>query len=328
MNEQTCAECGSDGQSSRYCSECGALLKTQPTVPQVEVTPPVSEGSVFPLPQEPSARVKAGRIRRPKAVIAALAALVVVITGLMIAKTSISPVQNVQHIQHTLKGSLELSDAEGLSKYLPGETCSGSGGYADVTEAAQVTAFNEANVIVGTGRLSPGAMQGGLCLFSFTISKVPDSQIYQLEIGSESRGKKRYSRTDAENMGYQFDLSLGDGIPVPERPSCPVISDITAKVKMIGWEYMGDASVSGNVGDAGTSWAEYTLDIGNQSSLDVTVTGEVVASFANGKTESDMFTYTDAFGDGKGYVQAPTSWGKPKTLHVNLLDVTTDALCK
>jgi len=258
-----------------------------------------------------------------------LAVLLVAGAGFM-AKTIISPAQQIQHVQHTFRGNLELSDVEGLSQYLSGENCSGSGGYADVTTNAQVTVLNEANVIVGNGRLSSGVMQGGVCVFSFTMSKVSDSNVYQIEVGSENRGKQRYSRTDAQAIGYQFALSLGNGARVPERPSCPVISDITTKVKMTAWQAWGDVEV-------GKSFASYTLDIANQASVEVSVDGEVVARFPNGKVESNSFTQStmapgfeypldDKYGGSR--VDAPTSWGKPRSLTVKLLSVTTDALCQ
>lgn len=103
----------------------------------------------------------------------------------------------------TLAGSMVLIGGGG-SDYSGG--CQGTGGYSDIGEGAQVTIYDDAGKIVGTGHLEHSAVvESSSCTFDFSV-EVPDSKpFYQVEVSH--RGKITYSAADVKAGKVQ--LSLG-----------------------------------------------------------------------------------------------------------------------
>jgi hypothetical protein len=109
--------------------------------------------------------------------------------------------------QFTIVGKVTLTDFS--AGWTSGEACSGSGGYDDMTEGADVTLYNEKGTIVGTTSLMSGTASAiGTCDFSFSFDPMPlTAPFYQIEV--THRGRVTESISQLRSNGYEFDLSLG-----------------------------------------------------------------------------------------------------------------------
>lgn len=87
-----------------------------------------------------------------------------------------------------------------------GSLCSGSGGYDDIREGAQVEIRDEAGNIVGVGELEASRMIHNVgCRFSFTIEGVDSgSGFYEVEVSH--RGTISYTQEELEDG---IELTLG-----------------------------------------------------------------------------------------------------------------------
>lgn len=317
LSDKICHICGGEQGSGQFCSGCGAAQKSSSSherlVAAQVLGPPVGAmDAAVPPGGQPKRRLG----RRTLLVGAFIAALVVAFGAVVVVRAVRPP-------EHTFQGIVQLSDTDGLSQYNEGDTCSGSGGYDDIATQAQVTVFDASSTIIGTGRLSSGKMQNGYCRFPFTVAKVKESDAYQIEVGREGRGKLRYSQSDAQKVAYTFELSLGNGIPVPNRPSCPSESDLVATATLSTMEKSFTPE---------TSVAVFSLDVTNRSSANVTFDVDIVATFANGKTESGNFQHNFNVGESghlpSPMLEVPTSWDKPTSVSVSIANVRTSDLCK
>lgn len=114
---------------------------------------------------------------------------------------------------HSLSGTLTLKDE--VNEF-SGKPCTGSRGYSDIQEGAQVTVKDEANMLLAVGRLGPGTTREArrtqftaysYCQFSFAIPSIPDRPFYQVEVSH--RGALSYQRDDLESRSWTVDLSIG-----------------------------------------------------------------------------------------------------------------------
>lgn len=104
---------------------------------------------------------------------------------------------------HTVEGTYTLidSDADFSSR-----SCSGSGEFADISEGTQVKVRDASGKLLATGELARSRGAGSMCIFRFTVTDVPDAELYALEVGR--RGEIRYPRKEMENMNWTVDLFL------------------------------------------------------------------------------------------------------------------------
>lgn len=79
----------------------------------------------------------------------------------------------------------------------------GFGGFADITDGTQVRVLDGSGAVVGVTTLDNGIKVFDSCMFVFT-AKVPDAQIYQIEIGQ----RPPYTVTRAELKAQDNALSL------------------------------------------------------------------------------------------------------------------------
>ena len=109
---------------------------------------------------------------------------------------------------HKITGSIKLSQSDMVQNDLG--TCSGTGGYADISDGTEVVVKNEAGTILGKGGLRWDGDDAVVneCVWTFEIPGVADAPFYELEIGR--RDAPTYSRAEMEASGWTVDLTIGD----------------------------------------------------------------------------------------------------------------------
>lgn len=128
---------------------------------------------------------------------------------------------------HTLTGTMTLTDAGAFALDLPqpGPTaqvfngpsptptptpdCQGSGGYSDLQAGAQVIVRDASEKTIAKGTLKPGLpLDADTCRFGFSVSGIPDSDFYSVEVSH--RGALTYSAKDLDATGWALDLTIGE----------------------------------------------------------------------------------------------------------------------
>lgn len=108
----------------------------------------------------------------------------------------------------TISGTMTLHGYDNLYGR-NGGPCEGLGGYDDMRPGTQVVVKDGAGAVLATGRLGQGKA-GSLgagptaianwCEFSWSISNLPDSAFYEVEVSH--RGGLTYSRAQLDSMGW------------------------------------------------------------------------------------------------------------------------------
>ena len=107
---------------------------------------------------------------------------------------------------HTIVGSQEVHDSSGFS-LADGTSCVTTGGYSDVSEGAEVIITNASGNQVGQGALGSGTISGDACIFSFTVTSVPDSSSYGIRIGN--RNTVSFTRSEMVSDNWAPTVTLG-----------------------------------------------------------------------------------------------------------------------
>lgn len=97
------------------------------------------------------------------------------------------------------------TNALSASSYSNGGSCVTYGGYDDIAEGTAVTVRDSTGAIVGVGSLGAGQGSAYGCSFPFTVTDVPDSDFYTVEISH--RGAMTFTAEDIRTSELQ--LSLG-----------------------------------------------------------------------------------------------------------------------
>jgi hypothetical protein len=63
-----------------------------------------------------------------------------------------------------------------------GSPCRSKDGYDDVAEGADVTVYDQAAVIVGSGRLEAGELTGIRCVYRFRVSVITGRSFYKIKV--------------------------------------------------------------------------------------------------------------------------------------------------
>lgn len=136
---------------------------------------------------------------------------------------------------HELRGVYILFDEDGEIDGSIGD-CSGTGGYSDFSSGSDVKVRDADGKIVGSTSLEdPGDLdelyeriaeadasfadvaevadvigdaEGYVCPLVFTVT-VPDSDLYELDIGTGRRGTQTYTRDQLDEQGWLVSISLG-----------------------------------------------------------------------------------------------------------------------
>lgn len=125
---------------------------------------------------------------------AVLAAILVVVGVVVLVTQSGSSKVTI----HGEMGLFQNYDSSLDSNYVAsGGVCSGAGGYDDITEGANIEVDNSTGAVIGTGSLGPGhPLKGGICKFTFTVTDLPKSKYYKVEISH--RGFVTFSAAEVQ----------------------------------------------------------------------------------------------------------------------------------
>jgi hypothetical protein len=111
---------------------------------------------------------------------------------------------------HSISGSVTIRadplDTETDGVVILGDTCSGTSGYDDLEEGAQVVVTDEANKVIGNSSLQEGNPSGDDCIFRFVVPLVPRAKFYGIEVSH--RGKVTYSHDNLVSQNWTVDLSI------------------------------------------------------------------------------------------------------------------------
>lgn len=117
---------------------------------------------------------------------------------------------------HTITGTMTIiGTSENLSFSKPptvGDSCEGQGGFADISDEAQVTVSDEAGKTIATGHLSAGKIASVFenivphCEWTFSMEDVPDADFYEIEVSQ--RGGLKYSKAEMEKMDWSVEVTL------------------------------------------------------------------------------------------------------------------------
>ncbi len=107
----------------------------------------------------------------------------------------------------TLTGILRLRSS---SIRLDGLGCKGAEGYDDIHEGAQVTVTDQGGRVLGLGMLGSSVLEDtSTCRFSWSVSGLPDTAFYGVEMASQRRGRLRYSLRQLEVLDWKLESTLG-----------------------------------------------------------------------------------------------------------------------
>ena len=175
-----------------------------PTTYQQPISPaPWATGQIPPQAPQP-----ASNNRRLLVAIAALLALIVVgggVAAVWYLSAGKSPIEAVKDVAgprtYRITGTLTLADGFSAST-----TCSGKGGFRDISEGAQVTITDSTGATIALGHLGTGRVDTGGCVFPFEVADVPaGKEFYGIEVSH--RGVIKYGENEVR--GSSIKLTLG-----------------------------------------------------------------------------------------------------------------------
>lgn len=112
-------------------------------------------------------------------------------------------------IPFTIRGSLTLTATSryGTGISAGGDSCKGTGGYADIQPGTSVTVTDAGGDVVATGLLGAGSGTGSTCTFPLSVAPVSGaSQFYSIEVSH--RGKVTFPQSQLRTGTAM--LSLGN----------------------------------------------------------------------------------------------------------------------
>lgn len=187
----TCAACGGNVPSAHFCAACGAGLDSPPAA----VAAPTALAATVLVAASPPRRLQSRTIG-----ILALATVVLAV-GVWWGFGRVT--------EHVVSGDLSLTDSSSTSDLAAGDGCSGSGGYDDMTEGAQVVLEDGDGSTLATSSLSNGEYDGSACVFTFSLTGATKAKFYVVKVGS-SRGDMRYSYAELAGQDWTVHLTLGE----------------------------------------------------------------------------------------------------------------------
>ena len=214
-----CVHCGAPAQRGQFCANCGKPLTPttdHPAPPPIStwhqpVSPPTQ-----PIPSPPSQLPSSPRggfhLGHPSlkafghrpgrvGVTVAVGVVAIIVAGSVLAQHTATK---------TVTGALSLEDGDTTSGLDLNDTCSGDGGYDDITYNAQAVLEDGDGSTLATSNLTSGSYDGLACVFHFTFDDVPKAGFYVFKVGHTTRGDLRYSYQAMVDQDWALALSLGD----------------------------------------------------------------------------------------------------------------------
>lgn len=153
------------------------------------------------------------RSRTVLAVVVAAVAVGLIITSALVGMR-INAALNPEKV--TVHGAIALTATTWAGVQATGTTCSGYGGYSDITTGADVTLHSASGTLLAATKLSTGTWNGpaygtGTCTFGYSFGEIvlPGSDpgdLFTVQIGNEARGSVPYTRQELVTTGAQMRL--------------------------------------------------------------------------------------------------------------------------
>lgn len=211
-----CVRCGASGAAA-FCASCGSQqeVETPEGVLADGGQPSTSQPAASVLPQtggvgsSPSV-TGADRLREllrgwaPWQQAVAAATILVLILGVVaigyqVISTSVSAASGAESPGRVMSGAIGVLGSNNTSgdliDYEDGGCSVIAGGFADIAVGTAVTVYDARGSIVGTGKLKRGRWKPlmgadspiGYCAFGFSVSRLPASTAYQVEVSHRGR---------------------------------------------------------------------------------------------------------------------------------------------
>ena len=112
---------------------------------------------------------------------------------------------------HELLGRVILFD-QGDGFRWTSESCSGSGSFGDLTEGMEIAVVGSNEDILGQSSLGEGRpVTAGACEVRFIVSRLPETPRYVIRLGhGGGRGEPAFTFTELSDLGWRFDVSIGE----------------------------------------------------------------------------------------------------------------------
>jgi hypothetical protein len=203
-----CQFCAHQVGDSSTCEQCGAYMTAgiwhQPADRLPSAPPAYRTGSAAAPPPAPHKAPPANR--RGLLVGLGLGALVILVAigGAYLLLGKSSP-------KHTLTGKIRLTDS--AINHASAQSCSGSGGYSDMSAGTAVVVKDGAGKVIGTSQLDAGSVPTAeqystvKCDFTFQVAGLSKAAFYSVEVSH--RGAQTFSAADLEAQGWAVSLTLG-----------------------------------------------------------------------------------------------------------------------
>lgn len=193
----------------RYCRSCAFDYDTLPApevAPAPPVVPPAAPEVRAAPPDTIAVALPGGSSRRTWIVLGAVIFAAVVAAAAFLSVSGSGALAP----RHDITGTFELSDTSTISSGIlaAGSTCEGTGGYSDIGLGTNVTLKDGDGKLLATGSLGLGKGGSTRCTFTFTLSGVPETPFYTVEVGR--RGALSYSLADMKSFDWTLGLTLGD----------------------------------------------------------------------------------------------------------------------
>lgn len=235
MSKVTCPHCSAEVRLKAFCGECGQPLP-QPNASEREPDLDSQDSADHPATQHPS--------RKKRLFIVGAVTLLALMGFVGVwqlqarseAKSKATCEAKWVYCNQTRRewkpdpkknrigGVLRLNDSDSYKQEV-GSPCSGSGGYGDIDDGAQVTVKDEAGKIIATGRLANGKVLSSdtrssyrfgsydsstttKCSWDIEVDRVPKASVYQVEVSH--RGELRYSLEEMKAQSWTVAFTLGD----------------------------------------------------------------------------------------------------------------------
>lgn len=112
---------------------------------------------------------------------------------------------------YSIKGNLSLITSSGLGS---GSECKGYKGYSDIYGGQQILIKDGKGEVIAVGSLGTGVRDSQYpnvaCNLSIVVNNIPDSDFYQIVLGSGKRGSLIYSKQELQQKKWSVNVSLSD----------------------------------------------------------------------------------------------------------------------